>query len=108
MKTLLALFAAGVSFAGLGETLVFAPGNGAVTNVNEVLNGTLDIQINEASSGGGIVNLMSPYNCFNGSAIVKSGTFGVMKLSPDNVPSSLGLSPDCLKLGNGTFGRSAL
>ena len=98
-RILMPVVAAFAAFATFAETLVFAPGNGVTTNVAEQLPAGVDIQANEGTSGGGIVNLLNPLNGSIGTATVKCGTLGVETLRRSGQKGGIGT----LSLGNGTF-----
>ena len=80
VKPLLSMATMLFAVATFAETLVFAPGNGVTTNVSERLAAGVDIQVNEGTSGGGIVNLLDPLNGAIRTATVKCGTLGVETL----------------------------
>lgn len=94
-------------FALPAETRVYAPGNGVATNVSEKIDGAVNVQANDGSTGGGIVTLSNSENAFTGGAYVKSGTLAVPSVDVALRPSALGRfdrwTGTRLVLGNGTF-----
>lgn len=89
------------------ETRVYAPGSGVATNVAERIDGAVNVQANDKSTGGGIVAFSNSENAFTGGAYVKSGTLAVPSVDVALRPSALGRfdrwTGTRLVLGNGTF-----
>ena len=61
-----------VSLAAMGATVTVNPGNGVVTNVQEVFSGDTALLLNSGTTGGGIVSL-NEANTHTGGTTVKSG-----------------------------------
>ena len=107
MKRLTVLAAALTSaLAALAQTLVLAPGNGIETNVTDRIDGDVTVQINDGSSGGGIVRLSNEWNQYAGDTRILCGTLEPSVIRETHLPSALGRNasaPQTLYVGNGTF-----